>query len=200
MPSAAARRVRPRTARPFALRSERCRGCPSVRPGGNRGGGGRAVGRHHLRRGATGPSTRRRRLQVGLDDLAPGPGTGVAEHDGHGQVAVRRRQARPPPPTRTPKFLHCYMNVTRAGSPWRLGLPPPRHRPPVGRTASTRPSRRSATTSPGNLARTRYRPRNNREIPLKLAHGTHALQVYGAAGVEPAQKLDPRRPYCPMEA
>ncbi|MGO9194302.1 MAG: ammonium transporter [Streptosporangiaceae bacterium] len=58
-------------------------------------------------------------------------------------------------------------------------------------------TRRSARTSRSNLARTRYRPRNNREIPLKLAHGTHALQVYGAAGVEPAQKLDPRRPYCP---
>ena len=75
----------------------------------------------------------------------------------------------------------------------RLGL----RRAEPGWTGLTR---RSATTSRSNVARTRYRPRNNREIRLKLAHGTHALQVYGAAMVEPASKLDPRRPDCPMEA
>src|ERR1700722_6459988 len=37
-------------------------------------------------------------------------------------------------------------------------------------------------THRGNLGRTRYRPRNNRVIRPKLAHGTHALQVHGAAG------------------
>src|SRR6202035_4119660 len=64
-----------------------------------------------------------------------------------------------------------------------------------GRTGLTR---RSATTSRSNLARTRYRPRNNREIPLKLAHGTHALQVYGAAGVEPARSWTPEGLIAPM--
>src|SRR2546425_9989412 len=43
---------------------------------------------------------------------------------------------------------------------------------------------RSVAISPGNVPRTRYRPRNNREILPKPAHGTYALQEYGAAGVE----------------
>src|SRR2546427_3001942 len=56
---------------------------------------------------------------------------------------------------------------------------------------------RSVATSPGNVPRTRYRPRNNREILPKLAHGTHALQEYRAAVVEPASKLDPEGPFAP---
>src|SRR3984893_15014340 len=49
------------------------------------------------------------------------------------------------------------------------------------------PIRASVTTHRSNVLRTRYRSRNNREILPKLTHGTHALQVYGAAGVKPAQ-------------
>ena len=75
----------------------------------------------------------------------------------------------------------------------RAGL----RRPVPGPTSLTR---RSATTSRSNLTRTRYRPRNNREIPLKLAHGTHALQVYGAAGAEPARSWTPEGLIAPMEA
>jgi hypothetical protein len=62
---------------------------------------------------------------------------------------------------------------------------------------TARLTRRSTATHESNVTRTRYRPCNNREMPLKLAHGTHALHVYGAAGVEPAQRLDPRRPDSP---
>src|SRR5205823_2939515 len=64
----------------------------------------------------------------------------------------------------------------------------------------TRLTRRSSATSLGNVLGTRYRPRNNREILPKPAHGTHALQEYEAAGAEPASTLDPRRPHCPLEA
>src|SRR6266700_6616449 len=58
------------------------------------------------------------------------------------------------------------------------GVPAPRWRLP----ARTRLTRRSATTSRSNVARTRYRPRNNREILPKPAHGTHALQVQSGRG------------------
>src|SRR5208282_1246561 len=89
-------------------------------------------------------------------------------------------------------------DTSRITLPARASVPrTSRRRARPGRTGLTS---RSAATSRSNLARTRYRPRNNREILLKLAHGTHALQVYGAAMVEPASKLEPRRPDCPMEA
>src|SRR5712691_2269211 len=58
------------------------------------------------------------------------------------------------------------------------GVPASRWRLP----ARTRLTRRSATTSRSNVARTRYRPRNNREILPKPAHGTHALQVQSGRG------------------
>ena len=71
-------------------------------------------------------------------------------------------------------------------------------RGPAGHcTALARLTRRSSATSPGNVARTRYRPRNNREIRPKPAHGTHALQEYGAAGAEPPPTLDPEGPNAP---
>src|ERR1035437_6644257 len=52
----------------------------------------------------------------------------------------------------------------------------------AARTGSAGRIRRPVTTYQSNLTCTRYRPRNQREIRPKLAHGTHALQVYGAAG------------------
>src|SRR5690242_20460817 len=60
--------------------------------------------------------------------------------------------------------------------------------------ARKRLTRRSSVTSPGNVLRTRYRPRNNRDILPKPGHGTPALQEYVVAGVEPASKLDPEGP------
>ena len=58
-------------------------------------------------------------------------------------------------------------------------------------------TRRLSATSLSNVTPTRYRLRNNREILPKPAHGTHALQEYGAAGVEPASTLDPAGPLPP---
>src|SRR2546430_14215654 len=77
----------------------------------------------------------------------------------------------------------------------RMGGPaavpaPGRGAPP----ARKRLTRRSSVTSPGNVLRTRCRPRNNREILPKPAHGTPALQEYVAAGAEPASNLDPEGP------
>src|SRR5207247_4276801 len=87
-------------------------------------------------------------------------------------------------------YRHCYMNVTRAG--W--AGPPPFPRLAGHAPARKRLTRRSSVTSPGNVLRTRYRPRNSREILPKPAHGTPALQEYVAAGVEPASTLDPEGP------
>ena len=137
-----------------------------------------------------------RRAQQDVDALAPGLG---AERSGErldqggipGGLSGDLSQGQMSPLLRE-------RDTRRIALPARASAPPTdRRRAIPGRTGLARPS---GTTSRSNLARTRYRLRNNREIPLKLAHGTHALQVYGAAMVEPASKFDPRRPDCPMEA